>query len=93
MLPSIVAQVVVLLKDSLLGFSIAYAELLRAVQQIGAQYFNLLPTFIVGATVYVALNLTVTGLAKALERRTSRTRRGRTVTAAEKTAATSSTGG
>lgn len=93
MLPSIVAQIVVLLKDSSLGFIIAYAELLRAVQQIGSQYFNLLPTFIVGATVYVALNLAVAGLAKVLESRTRRTRAGRAVAAAEKTTATANTGG
>ena len=93
MLPSIVSQVVVLLKDSSLGFIIAYAELLRAVQQIGSQYFNLLPTFIVGATVYVALNLAVAGLAKLLERRTGRSHLGRVATTAERTAATANTGG
>lgn len=93
MLPSIVAQVVVLLKDSSLGFIIAYAELLRAVQQIGSQYFNLLPTFMVGATVYVALNLSVAGLAKLLERRTRRTRTDRAVDAAQRTVATANTGG
>ena len=93
MLPSIVSQVVVLLKDSSLGFIIAYAELLRAVQQIGSQYFNLLPTFIVGATVYVALNLAVAGLAKLLERSTGRSHPGRAATTAERTAATANTGG
>lgn len=93
MLPSIVSQVVVLLKDSSLGFIIAYAELLRAVQQIGSQYFNLLPTFIVGATVYVTLNLAVAGLAKLLERRTGRSNSGRVATTAGRTAATMNTGG
>lgn len=93
MLPSIVAQIVVLLKDSSLGFVIAYAELLRAVQQIGSQYFNLLPTFIVGASVYIALNLAVAGIAKVLERRTARSSAGRAVAAAEKTVATANTGG
>ncbi len=76
MLPSIVAQIVVLLKDSSLGFIIAYPELLRSVQQIGSQYFNLLPTFIVGATLYIAINLTVAGIAKLLEIRTRRSKSG-----------------
>lgn len=93
MLPSIVSQVVVLLKDSSLGFIIAYAELLRAVQQIGSQYFNLLPTFIVGATVYVLLNLAVAGLAKLLERSTDRSHPDRATTTAQRTAATANTGG
>jgi glutamate transport system permease protein len=93
MLPSIVAQIVVLLKDSSLGFIIAYAELLRSVQQIGSQYFNLLPTFLVGATMYIALNLAVAAIAQVLERRTRRTSSGRAVAAAERTVATANTGG
>ena len=93
MLPSIVAQIVVLLKDSSLGFIIAYAELLKAVQLIGGQYFNLLPTFLVGASMYIALNLAVAGIAKVLERRTGSSATGRRVAAAEQTAATANTGG
>jgi glutamate transport system permease protein len=93
MLPSIVAQVVVLLKDSSLGFIIAYAELLRAVQQIGSQYFNLLPAFIVGASMYIAVNLLVAALAAYLERRSRRSRSGQAVAVAEEGVATATTGG
>ena len=93
MLPSIVAQVVVLLKDSSLGFIIAYAELLRSVQQIGSQYFNLLPAFIVGASMYIAVNLAVAALAALLERRSRRSRTGRVVETAEEGVATATTGG
>jgi glutamate transport system permease protein len=76
MLPSIVAQVVVLLKDTALGFIIAYPELLRSVQQIGSQYFNLLPAFIVGATIYISINLAVAGIAKVIEIRTRHSKTG-----------------
>ncbi|MBJ8345013.1 amino acid ABC transporter permease [Antrihabitans sp. YC2-6] len=86
MLPSIVAQIVVLLKDSSLGFIIAYPELLRSVQQIGAQYFNLLPAFIVGAAIYIGINLTVAGIAKILEVRTRHSKTGIRPTALDETA-------
>ena len=76
MAPSIVAQIVVLLKDSSLGFIIAYPELLRSVQQIGSQYFNLLPAFIVGATIYISINLAVAGIAKVIEIRTRHSKTG-----------------
>lgn len=68
MLPTIIAQIVVLLKDSALGFIVGYQDLLRAVNQIGTQYFNLLPAFIVGAAMYISVNLLVAAVAKWLER-------------------------
>ncbi len=69
MLPTVISQVVVLLKDSALGFIVGLPELLRAINSIGNQYFNLLPTFIVGAVIYIAVNLIVSGAATVLERR------------------------
>ena len=39
MLPSLVSQLVVLLKDSSLGFIVGYAELLRRLQQ-NTQFFG-----------------------------------------------------
>lgn len=73
MMPSIVAQIVVILKDSALGFLVTYRDLLREVNAIGTSYNNLLPTFIVGAAIYVLINLAMAGLARYLERRLHRT--------------------
>ena len=74
MLPSLVAQLVVLLKDTSLGYIVAYAELLRAVQVmadfLGPQF--LFPVFFVAAAIYIAINLAVSRLAIWIERHGSK---------------------
>ena len=74
MLPAIVAQCVVALKDTALGFIIAYPELLRTGQLIYNGFFNIIPTAVVVAAIYVAMNLLLSRLAIWLERRQSRVR-------------------
>lgn len=74
MTPSLIAQLVVLLKDSSLGFIIGYVELLRVIQRntqfFGAQYTVAL--FVVGAAVYLAINISLSQLAVRVQRRGSR---------------------
>ncbi|MFC9350899.1 amino acid ABC transporter permease [Arthrobacter sp. NPDC057013] len=74
MLPSLVAQLVVLLKDTSLGYIVAYGELLRAVQVmadfLGPQF--LFPVFFVAAAIYIAINLAVSRLAIWIERHGSK---------------------
>jgi glutamate transport system permease protein len=74
MMPSLVAQLVVLLKDTSLGYIVAYGELLRAVQVmadfLGTQY--LFPIFFVAAAIYIAINLCVSRIAVWIERRGSK---------------------
>ncbi|GAB3043956.1 amino acid ABC transporter permease [Sediminivirga luteola] len=74
MMPTIVAQLVVLLKDSALGYLVTYRDLLAEVNNIGRDYQNLLPTFIIGAAIYILVNMLVAGFARYLERRLQRTR-------------------
>jgi len=74
MMPAIVAQCVVALKDTALGFIIAYPELLRTGQLIYNGYFNIIPTALVVAAVYVTMNLLLSRLAIVLERRQGRAR-------------------
>jgi glutamate transport system permease protein len=69
MLPVIVSQLVVLLKDTALGYIIAYPELLAQANVINANYNNLLQSAIVIGTVYIAVNLIVGLLARFLEHR------------------------
>ncbi|GAA4810175.1 amino acid ABC transporter permease [Nocardioides caeni] len=76
MLPAIVAQLVVLLKDSALGYIIGYAELLRQGNNIATNNGNLVPALLVIAAIFIVMNLALTGLANWIERRTRR--RGRT---------------
>jgi glutamate transport system permease protein len=73
MLPVIVSQLVVLLKDTALGYIIAYPELLeRGVNQIAANYGNVVAAAIVIAAIYITINSGVTALAGWLDRRTRR---------------------
>ena len=60
-----------LLKDSALGFIVTYQDLLYQVNAIGRSYNNLLPTFIVGAVLFIVINMVVAGLARYLERKMS----------------------
>lgn len=65
MLPSLVAQLVVLLKDTSLGFIVGYEELLRKIQ-IMADFLGpnfLFPAFFVGAAIYILINIAVSRLA------------------------------
>lgn len=75
MLPSLVAQLVVLLKDSSLGFIVGYPELLKAIQN-NSQFFGnrySVALFAVGAVVYLAVNISLSRLAIWLQGRSTRT--------------------
>jgi glutamate transport system permease protein len=74
MMPSLVAQLVVLLKDTSLGYIVAYGELLRAVQVMADFLGNafLFPIFFVAAAIYIAINICVSRLAVWIERRGSK---------------------
>lgn len=69
MLPVLIAQLVVLLKDSALGYVIGYVELLRQADQVGSQYGNVVQAAIVVAAVYILVNLMLGWAAGRLERR------------------------
>jgi glutamate transport system permease protein len=76
MLPSIVSQLVVVLKDSALGFLILYPELIRSGQTLASSRGNLIPTFIVIAAIFIGINYLLTLVARYLERRLQAARRG-----------------
>ncbi|HWS31725.1 MAG TPA: amino acid ABC transporter permease [Actinoplanes sp.] len=75
MLPSIVSQLVVLLKDTALGFIITYPELLTVGKTIGGRLaFGLpyLPTYLIIASIYILLCGLLSLLAWWLQRRLTR---------------------
>ena len=76
MLPSIVSQLVVILKDSALAYNIAYLELLRQGQNLAVYEGNLIPTLIVLAVIYILINWALTRVARALEARLRTGKRG-----------------
>ncbi|MFC0039025.1 amino acid ABC transporter permease [Actinomadura rayongensis] len=77
MMPAIVAQIVVLLKDTAIGVIIAYPELLKqAFREIPPNFHNnILQAGIVVGAIYIALNLAISRLAVWLERRSRGSRR------------------
>ncbi|SCL33277.1 glutamate transport system permease protein [Micromonospora pallida] len=73
MLPVIVSQLVVLLKDTALGYIVAYPELLqRGVNDLSANKGNIVAAAIVVAAIYIVINSLLTALAGWLDRRSSR---------------------
>ncbi|MFC5998988.1 amino acid ABC transporter permease [Quadrisphaera sp. GCM10027208] len=78
MLPSLVSQLVVLLKDTSLGYIVGYLELLRSVQNLRDFFGNryLFSVFFVAAAIYITVNFLVSRLAVLTERVLSRSRSG-----------------
>ena len=79
MLPVLIAQLVVLLKDSSLGFIIGYFELLRGARSL-VEFFSLsfgnqytFQLYVAAGLIYIVINVLLSQLAKLAERRTRRT--------------------
>ncbi len=77
MMPAIVSQLVVLLKDTALGYIIAYVDLLNVGFKIlpAVHFGSLIPAAIVIGIIYVTLNLALSYVANLLERRSRRSRK------------------
>jgi glutamate transport system permease protein len=74
MLPIIVAQLVVLLKDTSLGFIVGYAELLRVTMNNLASFFGnryLFSFFVITLVLYLIMNLSLSWFARWLSKRTA----------------------
>ena len=72
MMPILVSQLVIVLKDSALGAAITYDELLNWAQTLGSAFSNTLPALIVAAAVFILLNYGLSKLAERLEQRLRR---------------------
>ena len=69
MLPSMISQLVVILKDSALGYWINYLELLNQGKSFGTYQANTIPALIVAAAIYIVLNYGLSRLASVVEYR------------------------
>ncbi|WP_181781937.1 amino acid ABC transporter permease [Pseudonocardia pini] len=79
MLPTILSQLVVVLKDTALGYIILYPELLYQARFLGSQGqlgSPILQVAMVVAVIYIGLCLILSGGSKLLEKRMSRTPKG-----------------
>jgi glutamate transport system permease protein len=72
MLPAIISQSVVALKDTALGLIIAYEELARVGRQLYVFYNNPLAVGVTIAAIYIVINYALSRLAVALEARQRR---------------------
>ncbi|TQJ32452.1 glutamate transport system permease protein [Microbacterium sp. SLBN-146] len=79
MMPVIIAQLVVTLKDTALGFIITYPEILFYAKYLGSQSqvgSPIVPATIVAALIYIALCLVLSSVATAVEKRLRRSSKG-----------------
>ena len=76
MLPAIVSQLVVIVKDTALGgVMLGFTELLNSRSTLAANYANVIPSFIVVAVIFIVLNFILTSFASWLEGRLRRSKR------------------
>lgn len=76
MLPVLVSQLVVVLKDTAIGYQITFVEMVRQGTVIGSSYGNYLPALIVIAILMISVNFALSALATRVERRLRRSSRG-----------------
>ncbi len=77
MLPALVSQLVVIVKDTALGGAmLGFTELLDARKTLAANYANVIPSFIVVGVIFIVVNLLLTTFASWLEGRLRRSKRG-----------------
>ncbi len=69
MIPAIISQCVVALKDTSLGYLIAAPGLTRVGRSIYIEFANHVPTIIVIGLLYVSVNLVLTGIATWVQRK------------------------
>ncbi|MFJ3913189.1 amino acid ABC transporter permease [Streptomyces vinaceus] len=77
MLPALVSQLVVILKDTALGgAALGFADLMSMNRQISANYSNTIATMVVIALIYIAVNFALTTFASWLEGRLRKSQKG-----------------
>jgi glutamate transport system permease protein len=76
MLPVLVSQMVVVLKDTAIGYQITFVEMVRQGQSIGSSYGNYIPALIVIAALMIGLNFALSSFATRLEARLRRSKKG-----------------
>lgn len=72
MLPALLSQFVIALKDSALGTAITYTELLSWAKTAGSAYANTIPVYIVAGAIFIAVNYLITKVAESTASRLRR---------------------
>ncbi|MGD9620392.1 MAG: amino acid ABC transporter permease [Mycolicibacterium sp.] len=76
MLPVLVSQLVVVLKDTAIGYQITFVEMVRQGTVVGSSYGNYIPALIVIALLMISANFALSSFATWLDRRMRKSRRG-----------------
>lgn len=72
-IPALVAQAVIVVKDTAFGYVVSYAELLQSGRVLIANTGDLVQTYLVVTIVYILVNMLISWGARALDRRMGRT--------------------
>lgn len=75
MLPTLISQVVVITKDSALGYIILYPELVTQARRLGSAESATLPAYVVAAVMFILLNYAISKFAERIESRQRRRHR------------------
>lgn len=75
MLPALISQLVVVVKDTSLGFIISYQELVRTAGVLVQNLSNPIQTYLIVAVVFIVINYGLSKLAVYTERRLSRSKK------------------
>jgi glutamate transport system permease protein len=75
MLPALISQLVVVLKDTSLGFIISYEDTLNIAKQAIGELGNPIQTYIVIGAIFILINYSLSKLAQYVQRRLARGRR------------------
>ncbi|MGP9723388.1 amino acid ABC transporter permease [Corynebacterium sp. AOP40-9SA-29] len=81
MLPAIVSQMVIALKDSALGYGVNFVEVVRSGRQLGEFYGAMLPALLVVAAIMILINFGLSKLAERMEQQLRAGRARRNITA------------
>lgn len=76
MLPVLISQLVVVLKDTAIGYQITFVEMVRQGTVVGSSYGNYIPALIVIALLMISVNFALSLFATWLENRMRKSRRG-----------------
>ncbi len=69
MLPALIGQLVVALKDTALGYIILYPELLIWSKTLGSAYANTVPAYLFAGLLFILINFSLTKLATVVDQR------------------------
>lgn len=74
MIPALVAQAVVVVKDTAFGYVVSYPELMQSGRVLVANTNDLVQTYLVITVVYVLVNMVISALAQRMEARMNASR-------------------